>query len=155
MKNSFSFLVLTALSLLLILVVITYYLFSKISATSTADEKTASSGGADALRKHGVNDLASKISYVSSDKTLVWPDEWRQIGTDSSDCEVNTPHCQITASSCFDLQSNLGDKFKVPIDSARGTEEKTGYAIRLLDGKLEIKACFAESQSTIGQELRL
>jgi hypothetical protein len=135
-------------------VVVTYYLFSKISATSP-DEKTGSSGSTDALRKHGVTDLASKISYASGDTSLDWPAEWQQIGSSATECEVTTTHCQITESSCFDLQAKLNNKFKLPVDAAQGTEEKTGYAVRLQNGKLEIIACFAESSSAIGQELRL
>jgi hypothetical protein len=154
MKNSFSFLVLIAISLVLILVVVTYYLFSKISAT-TSDQNSGSGGGTDALRKHGVTDLASKISYASADTSLNWPTEWQQIGSSASECEVTTTHCQITASSCFDLQAKLNNKFKLPVDAAQGTEEKTGYAVRLQNGKLEIIACFAESPSAISQELRL
>jgi uncharacterized protein (UPF0333 family) len=154
MKQSLSFLILCAISLVLILVVIAYYLFSKIAATTKSTDVTGTTDGADGLRKHGVTDLASKISYVAGDGAVEWPTQWTQIGSDTSDCQVTTGHCQVQPDECFDLQALIGTRFKVPVDSVQGSAGKTGYALRKNGNKLEIIACYAETESPITQEIR-
>lgn len=155
MKNSFSFLILCAISLVLILVVVTYYLFSKITAATKSEENGTSTAGNDTLRRHGVNDLASKVSYLVKDDSIVWPAEWQQIGSSPSDCQLETAHCMVPTQECFDLQKLTKNKLKLPVDSVQGSTEKTGYALRLLNNKLEIVACYADGVSSISQEIRL
>lgn len=156
MKNSFSFLVLSAVSLVLILVVVSYYLFSKIAASTKADKTgSGAAAGNDALRKLGVTDLASKISYLTSDASIVWPTNWQQLGSGSADCQVQTLHCQVSNSECFDLETMAHNKFKLPLDAVEGSEEKTGYAIKREGNKLLIRACYTDSDIVISQELRI
>lgn len=150
-----SFLVLCAISLVLILVVISYYLFSKIAASTKSEEPGSTSAGNDALRKHGVTDLASKISYLTSDDSIAWPAEWQQLGTSSSGCEVHTNHCQVTSPDCLDLEGLSHQKFKLPVDAVEGSEEKTGFAIKKENNKLLIRACYTDGSTAISQELRL
>lgn len=151
MKNSF--LVLCVFSLLLVLAVAAYYLFSKINATPLDRENTMQTS--DALRIHGVTDLASKVSFVAKDKEIAWPQEWKQIGTSTSECQFSTSHCQVTSEECFDLQKHSADKFILPVDPSRGSPEKTGYAIRQSNHKVEIIACFGEGTDAITQQIRL
>lgn len=153
MKSSFSFLVICAISLCLVLVVVSYYLFSTISANPQKDKEN--SAVSDTLRSHGVTDLASKLSYIASDKKINWPQQWQQIGTGTSDCQVKTVHCQILLEECFNASLYANGKFVLPIDSARGSIDKTGYAIRQQGNKLEIVACYSESSTASRQEIRL
>lgn len=155
MKQSLSFLVLCAISLVLILVVVAYYLFSKIAASTKSSDSTGTTDGADGLRKHGVTDLATKISYLAGDGAVSWPSQWTQIGIDSSDCQIMSQYCQVQLAECFNLQAHIGDRFKLPVDPVQGSAGRTGYAIRKNNNKLEIIACYAESDMAITQEVRL
>lgn len=150
--KSLSFLVLSAVSLVLVLLVVVYYLYSKIVASSSPD-MAGTTDGADNLRKHGVTDLASKISYLSSNDSVSWPSQLTQIGSDTTGCQVSTAHCQVLEAQCFDLQSHSENKFMLPIDSVEGTVGKTGYAVKKTGDTIEIVACFAES-AAITQRLR-
>ncbi|PIR62115.1 MAG: hypothetical protein COY81_05405 [Candidatus Pacebacteria bacterium CG_4_10_14_0_8_um_filter_43_12] len=152
MKNSFSFIIIIALALTLILIAIAYYLFSKISASEIDNKDITSSN--DTLRSHGVTDLATKLSFLSQDLSIVWPTEWQQLGLDTAGCQLTTRHCQVNQESCLDLSQLTNGKFQLPTDPTRGSEGKTGYAVRKTDGKLEIINCYTEAEVAKQQELR-
>lgn len=154
MRTSLSFLVLCAISLVLVLMAVAYYLFSKINANEPETGKTGTTASADSIRVHAVTDLASKISYLASDTTILWPTEWQQIGTARSGCQLATRHCLIEKNECFDLQSFSKNKFKMPVDVVLGSSEMTGYALKKSDTVLEIAACYGEGMTPITQELR-
>lgn len=154
MKQSVSITLLIIFTFGLIGVVSWYYLFSKITANTKVSEGTHSNN--DSLRTHSVNDLATKLSLISHQSSVQeWPNELQQIGTADEGCSLVTPHCSISKKECFDLKAVTQGKYTIPVDSAKGTEERTGFAIRKSGNSLEIFSCYTDRAEVIAQELRL
>lgn len=141
-------------TIVLLLTGVWYYFFSKVVETTNQPAHQMSS---DAIRVHIVNDLAAKLSFIASksESDVVFPTEWQQLGTASSDCGLTTAHCQIEESGCYNFEKMIGGKFTMPVDTSKGSVDRSGFAIKQENHKLFITACFAETTTPITQKINL
>lgn len=154
MKDYVSGLLFVVVTVVLLLTGVWYYFFSRVVETTQQPAHTMSS---DAIRVHIVNDLAAKLSFIISKREaeVSFPTEWQQLGTASSECEITTAHCQIALSDCYNFEKNIGGKFTMPVDSSKGSADRSGFAIKQEAHHLLIKACYAETTSPISQKINL
>lgn len=154
MKDYVSGLFFIVVTVVLLLTGIWYYFFSKVVETTQQPTQQKSS---DALRVQIINDIAAKISFIVSDQDtqVTFPTEWQQLGTASSDCDLKTYHCQITDANCYNFEKNSGGKFTLPVDSSKGSQDRSGIAIKQEEQTLFITACYADANTPITQKINL
>jgi hypothetical protein len=76
---------------------------------------------------------------------------WHVIGT----CAAAPATCGpdgIVATSCMDVSAlrTLGSIQKIPTDPAFGSDEMTGYAIRRIDGRYDVRSCASDGMGSGG-----
>lgn len=146
MKQAFvsSFLIFT--TILLLLVSIGYYFYTKFRQTQNY---TVPTSAGDDIRRHAINDLATKVSFAvgnSTEAKSTLPEQWQQLGTATNDCQLQTTHCEISNQECFDINVVSNSSFKMPYDSKYGSLERTGYAIKLDGETVLLTSCYVENE---------
>lgn len=83
------------------------------------------------------------------------PATYQQLGTDLSDCKLQTDTCSIEIDACINVNQILeNDQLTVPSDLRIGTIYKTGYAALYdpANEMLKVIACGAEGEASIAAE---
>lgn len=90
----------------------------------------------DARRISDINSILSAVSQYVIDNKGTIPSgietTEKQIGTGTGGCEVYGQYCNVNASSCADLSTDLAKYLKtLPYDPSTGSDATTHYAIKL------------------------